>query len=187
MRRLCFIFGIALLLSSIGGRAGACTMLARLDLDDVQYADVVVVGRVSGYHIVLDPIARERFKSLVAKHPGLWKSTKEPSGFLTDYARFKIMVDEVLRGNAPHELSVTWDNSTFGEPESIPSGPFLVALRDPSAPIPPLRGPSATGVPNLEPGTLTVLQAPCSRAFLFEVDSQEAQLLRQQLARPQQQ
>lgn len=162
-------------------------MDARLQLDDIQYADVVVVGTISDYHLVLDPVARERFRSLVAKHPDLWKSSKEPSHFLTDYARFQIVVDEVLRGEAPDKISVTWNNSTFGEPGSIPSGPFLVALRDPHSRIPPLRGPSATVAPNPEPGTLTVLQAPCSRAFLFDADSKEAQLLRQKLARLRQQ
>ena len=187
MRRQWFISGIVALLSSFCGRAEACLMDARFELDDIQYADVVVVGTISDYHLVLDPVARERFKSLVAKYPDLWKSSSEPSSFVTDYAQFQVVVDEVLRGEAPRELSVTWDNSTFGEPKSIPSGPFLIALRDPHSRTPPLRGASATVAPSPEPDTLTVLQAPCARAFLFEAGSKEAQMLRQKLARSHQQ
>ncbi len=80
------------------------------------------------------------------------------------------MVDEVLLGQPGHLLSLSWDNSTFGEPKSLPSGPFLIALRDPHSRIPPLRAVSATVSPNPELGALTLLQAPCARPFLFSVD-----------------
>jgi hypothetical protein len=47
-------------------------------------------------------------------------------------------------------------------------------LRRPASGIPPLRGPSATIMPNREPKSLAVLQAPCSSPFLFESTSKEA-------------
>ncbi len=63
-------------------------MYAPLDLDDVQYADVVV-GDNSDYRVVLDPHVRERHKSFVARNPELNKTAKEPSGFLSDFADFR--------------------------------------------------------------------------------------------------
>jgi hypothetical protein len=98
---------------------------------------------------------------------------------MSDYAAFEVQVDKVLLGKAPHRLSVTWDNSTFGEPKSMGAGPYLFALRRPSSPTPPLRGPSATILPNREPGSLTVLQAPCSSPFIFEGASRQAREIRQ--------
>ena len=70
---------------------------------------------------------------------------------LPDYARFDVQVKEVLVGRAPNRLSVTWDNSTFGEPEQMAAGPYLIALRRPGSASPPLRGPSATIFPTPDP------------------------------------
>ena len=36
-------------------------------------------------------------------------------------------------------MGVTWDNSTFGEPQSMPSGQYMIALRRLTSPLPPLR------------------------------------------------
>lgn len=162
--------------------AHACRISVPLDLDDVQHADVVVVGRITKYEIVLDRIARQNRQIMLAKSPQmppeLRKIWESQTRFLSDYARFEIVVDEVLAGKARKTLSVTWDNSTFGEPESMPSGQFLIALRDPSSRLPPLRGPSATILPNRELGSLTVLQAPCSSAFIFESAGEQAGAIR---------
>lgn len=160
----------------------ACRMFSPIVLEDVQYADVVLVGRISDYRIVRDEAFRQRMLS----SPNLSSSDRErfegPEPLLSDYARFQIEVEQVLVGHAENRLSVTWDNSTFGEPEDMPSGPFLIALRLPSSTSPPLRGPSATLFPNVEPGLFTLLQAPCSSPFLFEAGSDEAARVRQILA-----
>ncbi|UVK51676.1 hypothetical protein DBIPINDM_004974 [Mesorhizobium sp. AR02] len=157
----------------------ACVMQAERDLHDIKYADVVVVGRIVNYQIVRDPIARQRYRDMLARSPKLREvMPKEPRGFMTDYARFDIVVDEVLRGKAPDRLAATWDNSTFGEVEDMGPDMFLIALRDPKSPIPPLRGPSATVASNPAPATLTVLQAPCASPFIFESSSKEAAELR---------
>lgn len=158
----------------------ACMMPAERDLHDVKYADIVVVGRIVDYRIVRDPVARQRYRDMVASSPK-WREImpKEPRGFMTDYARFDIVVDEVLRGKAPDRLAATWDNSTFGEADDMGPDTFLIALRDPKSPMPPLRGPSATVAPNPAPATLTVLQAPCAAPFMFESSSKEAAELRQ--------
>ena len=100
-----------------------------------------------------------------------------------DYARFDVVVDEALLGNVGGTVPVTWDNSTFPEPQSMPSGPFLIALRYPGSGGPPLRGPSAFISPYREPVSLTVLQAPCAVPFIFERASEDAAAIRRILER----
>lgn len=161
--------------------AHACAMLAEMDLRDIKYANVVVVGQIANYEIVLDPVIRQRYRDMIAGNPKLRETLGSPKSFTTDYARFDIVVGEVLRGKAPDRITVTWDNSTFGEPDEMGPGPFLIALRDPNSAMPPLRGPSATIMPNPAPATLTVLQAPCAGPFMFEASSKEAGLVRRML------
>lgn len=160
--------------------ASACPWLEPMELSDVSYADVVVVGRVANYTLILDPEARRRHQELLAKTSGKFHEIlKKQSGFMSDYARFDIVVEEVLRGTAPDRLTVTWDNSSFGEPKDMPPGPFLIALRKADTPQPPMRGAAATILPTPEPASLTVLQAPCSGAFLFESTSSTADEIRE--------
>ncbi|WP_395022720.1 hypothetical protein [Dongia sp.] len=176
--RAALLATLLLALTSAAAPAQACMAVAPLEPADIKYADVVVIGRIANYTIVLDQAWREEMKKR-AQEPGISPELKEfyltDRGFLTDYAKFDVLVDEVLVGKAPEALTVTWDNSTFSEPESMPSGPFLIALTDPRKGLMlPLRGPSATIMPNPEPAALTVLQAPCSDAFIFETTSEEA-------------
>jgi hypothetical protein len=148
-RTLLLILAVVLT-SRVAPANDACMTQAPIVLADVKYAEVVVLGRIANYEVVGDP------------------------GYLDAYARFDILVDEVLLGKAPQKLTVTWDNSTYGEPESMESGPFLIALRDPRSRTLPLRGPSATILPNPEASLLTLLQAPCAQPFMFPSTSNEA-------------
>jgi hypothetical protein len=148
----------ALLVSIVASQsAHTCLIRAALVLNDVRHADVVLVGRISGYRIVRDNAERQRMLSLPNLSSKMRKFYQDPTqSLLLDYARFDVQVDEVLFGKAPRRVSVTWDNSTFGEPENMPAGPFVIALRKPGSAMPPLRGPSATILPNPEPSALTV-------------------------------
>ncbi len=166
--------------------AQACRMHVDTELEDVRFADVVVVGRIANYRIIPDEEIRRQRREQLARPdlaPSLRAIFERQTSFLTDYARFDILVDDVLVGQAGRKLTVTWDNSTFGEPASMPSGPYLIALRRPSSNTPPLRGPSATIMPNREPGSLTVLQAPCASAFIFERGSDSASAIRRLLSK----
>lgn len=149
--------------------AQACRVAAWLVPEDVKYADVVVVGQISKYEHVLDQKWREHLKK---RNPDAY--AKGPSGFMSDYVRFTIKVDKVLSGKAPKTLTVTWDASTFEEPTDMMAGPYVIALRRPGSPSGPLRGPSATILPNPEPETLTVLNPPCAPGFILPVASPEA-------------
>ena len=165
--------------------ASACRMGADLKLDDIKYASVVVIGRIVDYEIVLDQAVRKNRKEMLErsadKSTEYWRLMSEQKDFLSDYARFKVLVDEVLVGQPPNVISVTWDNSTFREPEKMKEGPYLIGLREPGSKSPPLRGPSATILPSPEPKSLTVLQAPCAPAFILEATSAEAKTIREML------
>lgn len=152
---------------SMAAPAQACTMLDPLDLEYVRQADSVVVGRIRNYRLLLDQWARrDRERALARLRPEQRRSLErrysgEPRS-LSDHARFDVVVEEVLVGRPGRTLAVTWNNSSFAEPQTLPSGPLLIALRN----------PPAGGAP------LTVLQAPCSSAFIFDAGSVEATRIR---------
>jgi hypothetical protein len=157
----------------------ACRIYVGPTLEDVRFADVVVVGRVSNYRIVRDDAFRRRMLASPHLSEDMRRMYEDPrESLLPDYARFDIQVDEVLVGPSPTTLSVTWDNSTFDEPDRMAAGPYLIALRRPASPSPPLRSPSATIFPSRDANALTLLQAPCSSAFIYEVGSEQARTVR---------
>jgi hypothetical protein len=159
--------------------AQACRMPARTVLADVQHADAVVVGPVVAYTIVRNREFRRRMLQAGDLPDDLRKIYADPNSTLIgDYARFDVMVGEVLAGRAPRTLRVTWSNSTFGLPKSLPRGPMLIALAGPGGKRPALRGPSATIVPNREPHLPTVLQAPCASPLMFAANSAEPRAIR---------
>ena len=129
----------------------ACRVANELNLPDVKNADLVVVGRISGYGVIRDKAY---------------------------YARFTVQVEETLIGDVGQTFTARWDNSTFALPDEMGQGPFLIALRaEPSS-----TAPMITGSPHREPSVLTVLQAGCSRPFIFEISSDEAKITRDILA-----
>lgn len=162
--------------------ASACMAMARLEPSDIKFASVVVIGRVVDYEVVLDQKVRKERKEMLDSYPDksteFWRLMSEQTQFLSDYARFKVVVDEVLVGQPPRVITVTWDNSTFGEPDTMKEGPYLIGLREAGSTIPLLRGPSATILPSPEPTSLTVLQAPCAPAFILGATSAEAKAVR---------
>ncbi len=174
MHRRFFLSGVTALVALSASRSAyGCRINVPLQLDDIKYADVVVIGRVSNYRIVRDL----EFRRKKLANPNLPSSLRQlyegPSGIISDNAHFDIQVDEVLIGTAPARLSVIWDNSTFGEPDKMAAGPYLIALLKL-----PLRDPSATALPDPEPVSLTVLQAPCSIPFILDSSSDVAHKVR---------
>lgn len=185
------VVGLCILLSCLTSQpALSCMAYAGIELQDVTRADAVIIGRLENYRIVLDARAREDRKVMLENLP---ESTspefrhifETQDAFLSDYARFDIQVDEVLFGSAHGTVTAVWDNSTFDEPKSLASGPYLVALVAPGSSQPPLRGPSATILPHPDGTSMSVLQAPCSGAFIFPLDSPKETELRAILDRDQ--
>lgn len=179
---------LALAVFLTGTSAEPCAIFVPTTLNDVNAADVVVRGKIVEYRIVLDQAQRRQRKEMLARLPDMpvemRNRLEQQKRFLGDYARFTIIVGEVLKGKAAKTLTATWDNSTFAEPQTMGAGDYIVALRNPTSPAPPLRGPSATVVPSPDPNSLTVLQAPCSGAFIFEAPSKQATEIREILAKP---
>src|SRR5262245_66328864 len=77
--------------------ASACYTPASLQIEDIKYASVVVVGRIVNYEIV-------RPTDEVSKY---WRKTSGEKDVLSDYARFNVLVDEVLVGQPPKVITVT--------------------------------------------------------------------------------
>ena len=167
--RLAFVWCLCFFASNV--YANACMMRADLAMSDITIADVVVIGSIRNYEIIKDTNIREQRKNQCAEKKLTLEALCNQSNFLSDYARFEIEVETVLKGAPANFLTVTWDNSTFGEPASLggKGERFLVALRSSETKIPPLRGPSAFVAPNPDPELLAVLQAPCAAPFIFNV------------------
>jgi len=169
----------AALATVLPATAQACRIFIQPRLEDVRFADVVVVGRITNYRIVRD----EEFRRRMLASPDLSAASRriyeDPrAGLMSDYARFDIQVQEVLVGRASRTLSVTWDNSTFAEPDHMAGGPYLIALRRPGSASAPPRGPSGTIFAPADRQSLTLLQSACSSAFIYEAASEQAGMLR---------
>lgn len=157
-----------------GEGAHACAAFIPRKLDHIQYADVVVIGHVFNYTIVRDEASRRRILS----NPKLSEADRKfyedkNTGLVTDHARFEIRVEKTLKGRVPRKVSVTWDNSTFEEPGTMASGPFLIALRR--------SGANATAQRDPRTDSFVLLQAPCSSPFLFESATDEAKAVRRMI------
>jgi hypothetical protein len=141
--------------------AHACEHPKEADLSALTLANTVVVGRIDHYEIVRDQEARKR------------EPDSNSASYAEDYARFEILVDEVLLGSAPRTLRVTWDGYWMAEPHTMPPGPYLIALRD-SRQLPDnfVRGDRAAP---------TVLQLPCQDAFIIPAASTVANTVRRNL------
>ena len=127
----------------------ACRVNSELNLPDVKDADLVVVGRISNYEVIRDK---------------------------GHYAKFAVQVEEVLIGDVAPSFTARWDNSNFALPDEMDPGPFLIALRVPSS-----AASAGAVMPKgfyRNPDHITVLQAPCSGAFIFELSSDEARITR---------
>lgn len=165
--------GLTSILASlaVAAPAQACIDLAPFKIEDIRYADAIVVGRISKYRIVEDRKARDdREKTLERSDllPQFRRALKAQTSWISDYATFDIDVDKTILGKVPDRITVTWDNSTFSEPETFPAGPYLIALRRPRSRLPPLHGGSATILQNQQPQLFTVLQAPCASEFILD-------------------
>jgi hypothetical protein len=134
----------------------ACGLFAEMVLSDVFLADAVLVGQVVDYEVV--------------------KIGDESSQL--NYGRFNVKIEKVVAGdvlnnlNTDGSLTFTLVDSAFGAPADFQRNvPYFFALRD----------PSGVTMPTLESDRFTVLQAPCSKAFIFKDSSPQSQILQQVL------
>jgi len=125
----------------------ACLVPREWDINDLHFADVVVVGEV------------ERFGEL--RHQRVIDPALEPyMGLRRADIVIDITVSETLRGNAAGRISAimlgTWTSS---EPPTMRRGPSMIALR----------GPFVTVQPTPEPDLFTLLQSYCAGLFILDI------------------
>ena len=148
----------------MSGSAKACNPPPRFDVNDIESAELVVVGSIVNYQFVKDLKGRERLIQRVEGHPDIQKYLLENPdlGRKDDHARFEIKIDEVILGPPQKTISAVWFNSTFGIHETYPEGPFLIALHSLPASF---QSPAIKS--DLDPVPWNVLQAPCSQPFII--------------------
>lgn len=166
-----FLGGMFFILIALCSPARACINLQPVDLASVRKADAVVIGRISNYAFILDPVIRQKH---VENHPDLSPELLEtlqtrPS-FVTDYAKFDLQIDEILVGKVGQKIDVILYGSWIGPPESMPPEPILIALKNPNSGYP-------------EPDAFRALQGPCSNPFIFPSTGVEASEIRKILNR----
>ncbi|WP_238370549.1 hypothetical protein [Heliomarina baculiformis] len=183
MRFSVWIFCVIGFLGTIPGPLLACRIETPINIQDIELADLIVIGTVKKYAIVLNANANERRQEKIQRladdaNPQINKILKSQIAYPSDYARFEIHVEQVLKGDSSDEVTAVWDNSTFAEPDRLKGETYLIALVAPTSPRSPLRGPSTTLLPHPDGESFSVLQAPCSTPFLFEADSSAANEVR---------
>lgn len=148
--------------------AYACRYHKPIEIDDLRYADLILVGRISNFRTVSPD-----------REPGL--KTAYPR---VPFAEFEISAEEVLFGTAPERVIVTSYPLAGAQADQVSAGPFLFALREPLSEFPPrnITGREALFYPNAVDGSFTILGQRCSSVFMFEPRSNEAESVRRFLA-----
>ncbi len=175
MHKCLSLFALSLLLNT--QTAQAYMELRPLNVQDLQYAATVVVGRIENYHLIRDEGARRERRAVLAApnlSPVLREMLAKQDNFSTDYARFDVLVEEILIGKPQMSFSAVWHSMTFGEPKEIGAGPFLIALYDPKSPMPDDYSFGENVSLTRKLSLLTVMQASCARAFFMDIGSKDA-------------
>ncbi len=143
------------LLLSIPQAMWACGIYRGLHLEDVLYADVVVIGRASNYRIEDVPL-RE--------------------GSTGRFARFDIQVDRVLKGEAPGIVpTALGKNSAYSIPVEMSSDLQLFALRNREAGSPWPAGSSGTLRPLADfVEQFSILDPGCGPPIILDASGAEA-------------
>lgn len=124
----------------------ACGFQEEFQVDHVKFAQAVIAGRVKDYqitngHAILTIVAD---RSMAGK---------------------RYITDSPLDNS--DELKASWKNSTFQLPEMMSNDRQIFALRRIAAAGPPLRGASGVVYPDTNGLDFTILQAPCTPAFIL--------------------
>lgn len=170
--RRVFLVSLPITLAMIlaGMPADACIVISPVKLTDVKYADSVVIGKISKFKIIRD----QKFRDRMLATPGLSKEERDlyrdGSTLMSDYATFDLNVDEVLAGTASAKVRIKWRNESFGIPDRMKPGPYLVALAY-------LGSKKRTGFWGFSSDSIAMLQGPCSSPFLFETGSKDAKIV----------
>ncbi len=156
--RAVIVIGLAL-----AGPAGAgprpiasCLVYVGINPSDTWIAQTVVTGRVVDYQVVLDQAACKARRQWLWRS-GHWIDPREyaPRDYPGDHVSFDLLVDKVLKGQAPRKVRVTYDVPLSPLTRDLFKGPVLIGL-------------NRTGADDTyEPGAVTMAEANCFGLYLF--------------------
>jgi hypothetical protein len=109
---------IAVLVAS--SPAFACSAPKRLYPSDFATAEVIVIGRVTKYEAVIDPVATESIRHDLEQLPAVRELAKDYEWI--SYGTFDVQVDEVVKGTVPERLAVYWLPGTIGPAKTLVPG-----------------------------------------------------------------
>lgn len=146
-------------------------------------SDLVVVGTVENYEIVLDQEARGAGWKAIEKltpetSPGKRRLIERHVWNFADYARFDIVVEEVLAGDAPERVKVYWPGTMFGETGEKLAGPRIFALLAPNTVQSGDRLHVFSDPSPREPNARLILSRDCGPFFTDPVGSDSADEIR---------
>jgi len=154
MRRFVRCAAVIGLIAVSSDGANACAMVGTLNLDNVRYADIVVVGRLSNYRVHLEQ-----------RDSGTWR-----------IGMVDLRIEQVLKGEAPESISVAIDDRGRGLSPRLTDGPQLVAIRIADSGSP--RGPRSVWgqiIPITEVvSRFSVMEEPCEGPFILDAGSDDA-------------
>lgn len=148
---------------------------------EFQKAEVIVVGRVVHYEMVLDADVRRERDLLLKNFKNLSKedrrSLSQKKEFPTDYARIEIVVDRVLKGNVQRSahLLVTGNYIAGSWLKNYQSSPLIIGLQKHVPKGPSVPGFSSNLIPDASSPRLVIGSAICGAPLVIQPDGQTAQ------------
>ncbi|MDA7788027.1 hypothetical protein N8940_02205 [Sphingomonadaceae bacterium] len=152
----------------VSGKVEACGFYVPPELENIADADLVVIGNLSNYRINRDMEFREERLADPETPVHLRQLYEDPKGSIgSDFSTFNVEVKEVLVGKTSKTvIPVSWENSTFNQPEKMDAGSYLIGL------VYPPDISKRKYVPRyLKAGNMHPLQRPCSSAFIMAADN----------------
>lgn len=102
MKRLTVGVAVMMTMGFAAAPALACRIAGDFNAEDVNSADLIVVGRIQNYRVV-----QQRYP----------------------YAQFDVLVDRVVKGGAPPRLTAILNTQSGGVPKTLSGDKHFVALR----------------------------------------------------------
>ncbi len=141
----------------------ACPAPRPLHPSDFTTAEVIVVGRVTNYEAVIDPVATERIR------PAFEGSVAEHYQWIS-YGKLDVEVEEVLKGEVPARPAIYWLPGTIGPANTLAPGRYILGLGTvDTLPTHYDNRPLPLALP---PDALTVKEKACAGAFITPYSSE---------------
>lgn len=157
--------------------AAACIVAKSRDMQDIVHADQVVIGRIVNYRIIRNETFRRRllgYENLSEQDRKFY--TSPDTTLMSDFARFDIVPERIIKGPEKESFDVSWYNSTFGIPATLSDGRYLVALSDMKQTSSPDSESRNHVADNSDAAPASVWQAPCASAFIISDDHPDFEL-----------